>query len=497
MPQNSTTPTLNLPKMRYCYTKGLLSMLMLMTLASVAMAQQLPMSSLYFQNRFMINPAAAGYEDGLVGHLNFRNQWAGMKGSPTTGWLNLHAPLGKNTNIGGGVVYDQTDLISTLNVQLAYAHNIRLTKEHYISLGISAGVHSVQFNLNDAIVEDPTDIILANGNVGNTTLALDAGIRYHWKGLEVGAAVPNMLENLGQFKSSDVDFRHDITRHYRFYATYDYMIKNINIVPMGMVRWLPDAPVSWDAAVKIGYKRIVWGSVMWRAETGPVAGIGFRIADKFSFAYAYDFSLNNIDGNTWGNPWSNEIMVSFHLDGFKKRFKKLEDRMDEMDQERGEVLDILDSLQTALNAKMDSLAGNIQQIRDEDLDRIQKDIDRLAKEIEELENVKIDSTQLEGLLQEIRAIQREDGTTELESTPLQAGWYVVIESFRSAENAQRGVKLWQEKGREAIIVYDSERKWYYLYSKRFGNEKDARKEMRSTRKADVPDAWVHKYRVID
>lgn len=488
---------LNQRPMRKNYTLALLALVALTILCTTSVAQQLPMSSLYFQNRFMINPAAAGYEDGLVGHLNFRNQWAGVKGSPTTGWLNLHSPIGKNTNIGGSVVYDQTDLISTLNVQLAYAHNIRLTKEHYVSLGVSAGVHSVQFNLNNAIVEDATDIILANGNVSSTTVALDAGIRYHWKGLEVGAALPNIIENVGQLKSSDVDFRYDITRHYRFYATYDYMINNVNIAPMGMVRWLPNAPVSWDAAVKVGYKRIIWGSFMWRAETGPVAGLGFRIADKFSFAYAYDFSLNGIDGSSWGNPWSNEIMVSFHLDGFKKKFKQLEDRMDEIDQERGQVLDILDSLQTALNAKMDSIAGNIQEIRDEDLARIQQDIDRLAKEIEELENVKIDSTQLEGLLQQIRAIQREDGSTELESTPLQAGWYVVIESFRSAENAQRGVALWEQKGREAIIVYDGERKWYYLYSKRFGNEKDARKEMRATRKADVPDAWVHKYRVID
>lgn len=471
-------------------THRIMPLMALLLMSLAAMAQQLPMSSLYHQNRFMINPAAAGHEDALLAQLNFRNQWASIKGSPMTGWLNVHSPIGKNTNIGGGVVYDRTDFISTFNVQLAYAHNIRLVKEHYLSLGLSAGVHSVQFNLNDAVVEDPTDIILANENVSSTTIAMDAGIRYHWKGLEVGAAAPNVIGNAGQIRSDGNRFNYDVSRHYRFYATYDIIIKNVNISPMGMVRWMPDAPISWDAAIRIGYKRIVWGSFMWRAETGPVAGIGFRVADKFSFAYAYDFTLNDIDQS----PWSNEVMVSFHLDGFKKKFKKIEERMDVMEEGNQQLLARMDSLQAALTAKMDSLA-NSGTIREEDLKRLQDDIDRLSREIQHLDNSKVDSTQISGLLKQIRTVVNASGETTLESFPLQSGYYVVIESFRSAENAQRSIGLWAKKGREAIIVYDEERKWYYVYSKRFGTDKEARKEMRATRKADVPDAWVHRYRM--
>lgn len=477
--------------MRQNFTMRMLPLMGLLLAALPAIAQQLPMSSLYHQNRFMINPAAAGHEDALMAQLNFRNQWAGIKGSPMTGWLNLHTPIGKNTNIGGGLVYDRTDFISTFNVQLAYAHNIRLAKEHYISLGVSAGVHSVQLNLSDAIVEDPTDIILANGNSTSTTIAVDAGIRYHWKGLEIGAAAPNVIGNAGQIRASDNTFNYDVSRHYRFYGTYDIMIKSINISPMGMVRWMPEAPISWDAALRIGYKRIIWGSFMWRAETGPVAGIGFRVAEKFSFAYAYDFTLNGLNQS----PWSNEVSVAFHLDGFKKKFKKMEERIDQMEEGNHRLMARMDSLQAALTAKMDSLSNDVNTIREEDLRRIQEDIDRLNREIDELENTKIDSTQLKGLLQMLTPRVDEKGVTTYDREVLQSGYYVVIESFRSADNSKRGVELWAEKGREAIIVYDDERKWYYLYSKRFATEKEARKEMKATRKADVPDAWVHKYRI--
>lgn len=466
-------------------------LLMLLFGSTGVWAQQLPMSSLYHHNRFMINPANAGQEDGLFTQLNFRNQWAGVKGSPITGWLNVHSPIGKNTNVGGSVIFDRTDIITTFNVQLAYAHNIRLSGEHYLSFGLSAGVHSVQFDLTDAVVEDPTDQLLANGNVSSTSVALDAGLRYHWKGLEIGAAAPNVIENAGQLRGKDGAFNTDISRHFRFYGTYDIIIKNINISPIGMVRWMPDAPISWDAALRLGYKRIVWGSFMWRSDTGPVAGIGFRVADKFSFAYSYDFTLNGIDNS----PWSNELSVSFHLDGLKKRVKKVEERMDMMEESGHLLNERMDSLQAALNAKMDSLRGDINTIRDEDLKRIQEDIDRLNREIEELDKVKIDSTQIKGLLQQLTPKTAEDGTTTYDSQVLQSGYYVVIESFRSADNAKRGVELWEEKGRNAIIVYDDERKWYYLYSQRFSTEKEARKEMKATRKDDVPDAWVHKYRM--
>ena len=478
--------------MRTLFTHLLLLFGGMLFFSNSALAQQLPMSSLYSQNRFMINPASAGYEDGLVAHLNFRNQWAGVKGSPTTGWLSLHSPIGKNTNIGGIASYDKTDFISTVNIQLAYAHNIKLTKEHFLSLGLSAGVNSVSFNLDEAVVENASDAILANGNVASTTVALDFGLRYHWKGLEVGAAAPNILGNVGELKGKDNTFKYDINRHYRFYASYEMMIKNIFIAPYGMVRFLPNTPVSWDVAVKAGYKRIVWASFMWRAETGPVAGVGFKVADKFSFAYAYDFTLNGLDNS----PWSNEIMVSFHLDGFKKKLKKMEERMDVMEQGNLALASRMDSLQMALSAKMDSLSNDVNVIREQDLVRIQEDIDRLTKEIEDMGKSKVDTGDLKGLLQRITPVLDSAGNLSMTSENLESGYYVVIESFRSLDNANRGVEIWKKKNREAIIVYDEERKWYYVYSQRFGTDKEARKEMRATRKADVPDAWVHKYRVF-
>ena len=468
-----------------------------------AMAQQTRLSSLYKENRFLINPSNAGYGEGLMGYINYRNQWTGVTGSPTTGLVSLHTPLGKNTNVGTNLVYDKTNFVTTVNAKLAYAHDIKLASDHQLSLGVGLGINHIQLDFSDAVVEDPTDAILANGNVTSTTFDLDAGLRYSWKGLlEIGIAAPHVIESLAEIRAKEREFTYDLSRHFSAYVGYDFWIKqDWLIAPSAMVRWLPyKTNLSYDGTVKFGYKEIVWAAFTWRAETGPVAGIGFKIADKFILGYAYDFTLNGIDGNP-GSPGSNEIMIGFHLDGFKKKFKKLESDMEGIQQDNELLNAKMDSLENVLGSKMDSLEIEVDGVKsrvddhDADLDRLQDEIDKLNKEIEDVNGRMLDTNKLKGLLQQITPYRQEDGSVGLRKSDLESGYYVVIESFRKIENAWKAVDIWKTKGRDAIIVYNEERKWFYVYSTKFNSIKPALKEMRKTRKKDVPDAWVHKYRI--
>lgn len=468
-----------------------------------AMAQQTRLSSLYKENRFLINPSNAGYGEGLMGYVNYRNQWTGVTGSPTTGLLSLHTPLGKNTNVGTNLVYDKTNFVTTVNAKLAYAHDIKLATDHQLSLGVGLGINHTALDFSDAVVEDPTDIILANGNVNSTTFDMDAGLRYSWKGLlEIGIAAPHVIESLAEIRAKEREFTYDLSRHFSAYVGYDFWIKkDWLIAPSAMVRWLPyKTNLSYDGTVKFGYKEIVWAAFTWRAETGPVAGIGFKIADKFILGYAYDFTLNGIDGNP-GSPGSNEIMIGFHLDGFKKKFKKLESDMEGIKQDNELLNYKMDSLENVLGTKMDSLETEVDGVNtrlddhDADLDRLQDEIDKLNKEIEDVNSRMIDTNKLKGMLQQITPYRNQDGSVGMKKSNLESGYYVVIESFRKIENAWKAVDIWKSKGRDAIIVYNEERKWFYVYSTKFDSIKPALKEMRKTRKKDVPDAWVHKYRI--
>ena len=221
----------------------------------------------------------------------------------------------------------------------------------------------------------------------------------------------------------------DLSRHFSAYAGYDFWIKdNWLVAPSAMVRWLPyKTNISYDGTVKFGYKEIVWASFTWRAETGPVAGIGFKVADKFMFGYAYDFTLNGIDGNP-GAPWSNEIMIGFNLDGFKKRIKRLEDDMAGMKQDSELMYERMDSLESELNSKMDSLGREVDGVKtdvsdlkdaqDKDLLRLQEEIDKLNKEIEDVNSRMIDTNMLKGMLQQITPYKNEDGSVGMTQSDL-------------------------------------------------------------------------------
>ncbi|MCB0755133.1 MAG: PorP/SprF family type IX secretion system membrane protein [Flavobacteriales bacterium] len=466
-------------------------------------AQQTRLSSLYKENRFLINPSNAGYSEGLVGYINYRNQWTNVVGAPTTGLVSLHNPLGKNTNVGTNIVYDKTNFVTTVNAKLAYAHDIKLAPDHQLSLGVGLGINHTQLDFSDAVVEDPTDFLLENGNIGSTTFDLDAGLRYSWNNLlEIGIAAPHVIESIAEIRAKDNSASYNLSRHFSAYVGYDFWIKkDWLIAPSGMVRWLPyNDNISYDGTVKFGWKEVVWASFTWRAETGPVAGIGFQVADKFVFGYAYDFTLNGLDGNP-GAPWSNEIMVGFKLDGFKKKFKKLEDDMERMQQDNELLNEKMDSLESVLGSKMDSLESEVQGIKETDirqdaeLQRLQKEIDDINKEIEDVNSRMIDTNKLKGMLQQITPYRTDDGSVGMRKEALESGYYVVIESFRKLENAWKAVDIWKSKKRDAIIVYNEERKWFYVYSTKFDELKPALKEMRKTRKKDVPDAWVHKYRI--
>ncbi len=468
-----------------------------------ALAQQTRLSSLYKENRFLINPSNAGYSEGLVGYINYRNQWTNVVGAPTTGLVSLHTPLGKNTNVGTNIVYDKTNFVTTVNAKLAYAHDIKLATDHQLSLGVGLGINHTQLDLTDAVVENPSDIILQNGNIGSTTFDLDAGLRYSWKSLlEIGIAAPHVIESIAEIRAKENNATYNLSRHFSAYVGYDFWIKkDWLIAPSAMVRWLPySTNLSYDGTVKFGWKEIIWASFTWRAETGPVAGIGFQVADKFVFGYAYDFTLNGLDGNP-GAPWSNEIMVGFKLDGFKKKIKKIEGDMERMQQDNELLNAKMDSLENVLGSKMDSLETEVQGIKDvdlqqdEDLKRLQEEINKLNKDIEDVNSRMIDTNKLKGMLQQISPYKNADGSIGMNKSELESGYYVVIESFRKLENAWKAVDIWKDKGRDAIIVYNEERKWFYVYSTKFESLKPALKEMRKTRKKDVPDAWVHKYRI--
>ena len=138
----------------------------------------------YMFDNLSFNPGYAGLTQSICGTMIFRQQWSGFNGSPTTGLVNVHAPV-QLLRGGIGLTY--------LNDQLGFEKNniARLSYSYHqaigvgtLGIGVSAGI--VQKSLNATWITpdqgagyiDGTDPGIALSNASDMVPDFNFGLFY-------------------------------------------------------------------------------------------------------------------------------------------------------------------------------------------------------------------------------------------------------------------------------------------------------------------------------
>jgi septal ring factor EnvC (AmiA/AmiB activator) len=168
----------------------------------------------------------------------------------------------------------------------------------------------------------------------------------------------------------------------------------------------------------------------------------------------------------------------------------------------------------SLNSRIDSLyalqdsAGKANPEQQKEIAEAVKRIDLVENQMKAFEGqlsdietdvdfmkMRLDTLEIKGSYKQVtRVMDMNTGKEKIQSVPLEKGYYVVVESFRSFDNAERYIKAFNERGEKAIVVHNVERKWYYCYLNKFDDLKTALVAMEATRKNGFDDAWVHIYK---
>ena len=270
-----------------------------------------------------------------------------------------------------------------------------------------------------------------------------------------------------------------------------------------MYRYFPNGASQFDANLHINWKDLVWVGGTYRQEAGYVVSAGFKIADQLSIAYAYEFNTTGIAARGDG---SHEAMLGFSIAGKRKKDEEQDQKLEELANNQKDLMDQLDSLykiaadksQEEANAKkIDSLKSELSQLNTNMSDMTEQMIDfgqELADQSKRIDS-KVDTGSITDLLTRLQVTKNEQtGETKVQEVELERGYYVVIQSFRSQENALHYVQGFNDRADRAIIVHNKSRGWYYCYLKKFDNLKDALEAMREIRKQGFEDAWVHIYK---
>lgn len=274
-------------------------------LASGLKAQIYNNNNLYYQDLYLINPAASNLDDEFQAGIisNFVN--AGYEGAPTRVSLMVSGPFSDKVGVGLRLFNDSRGAFRTNNLVASYAYKIRLSEQdHSLSMGLSAGMYWQNFQvsqINAVQMDDPT--LLNADDYNRRHFVNEFGLLYQWKKLMVGFSAPYVVQ---------------LYNHYMAHASYTYefpTVEGFALTPMVLYQYLPEKKSQVDGSLKFSYKP-VWAAFTYRSNNNLLTAVGINY-QKFELSYNYEINnkeLSILSGST------HDIMLKYRFNlSFKSK----------------------------------------------------------------------------------------------------------------------------------------------------------------------------------
>lgn len=313
----------------------LLLLLVLLVAGINLKAQQLADFTLARESAFIYNPAITGTEEKNVFLLSGRKVWTKIKGSPTTINLAYHMPIeNKNIGIGAYFINDFTGPTSFTGVNLSFAYHIvfreynpGVSERQILSFGLSLSGIQYRINGSGLKLDQPDDnaIFVYRGSQFYPDAAF--GVFYKSKKVEAGLSIPQLLHLDVPVNARQTGEQSSLRKmqHYNAYFTYKFDLnpKRMNnrkhyLEPSVNIHYVINAPFQGLATLRYNYDNIFFTEVGYRSLSTIFLGAGFTISKQFSFAYAYDFNVNNVRTDL-GSVHEIQLKYVFDKYTFKKR----------------------------------------------------------------------------------------------------------------------------------------------------------------------------------
>jgi type IX secretion system PorP/SprF family membrane protein len=475
--------------------------------AGPAIAQQLPLSSQYYTNQFVTNPALAGTKENVNAFLTHRSQWTGIAGAPQTSYLTVDGPIqAKNIGLGLNLYSDVTDITNRIGAFANYSYKIKLSAEdNNLFFGIALGVINNKIDFSRAIVRDKDDPnIPQSGSQNQAVFSSDFGLAWRWKKLEIGAAVPQFLGS--KFKYNTVDGKtttFNLERSYQ--ASLKYIIdivkeKEISVYPLLMARYYENSILQYDANLVLDWKKVGWIGGTYHSNNSVAVSAGLRYKN-LSIGYAYDFGMSSTRSYA-GN--SSELLLGFSF-GKGKDNSAEETAIREEAAKKDVVQEQPKNTATneeiaAIKTKSDSNEVEIQRLKTE---LAQMKTERLTATPASATNTNVTNATANtpvdpnkpreiNLTENLMRTSSSNNFVDEAGLTIMGGYYIVIGSFNNKENAVKFKNANLIKGyTKTQVIQNSITKTYYVYASRFDKQPDAEAEI-AKYKTEYNDAWVLK-----
>lgn len=278
-------------------------------------AQQDPLYTQYMDNLLVINPGFAGSEENGNILLVARNQWASLPGAPVTRSLSYQTPMeNKKFGLGFSVMYDKIGPQKQTGVYFDYSYFLKVSNKYRLGMGMKGGVSFYRASLTDLITINP-DPIYSQDIYKNFLPNFGVGFYLFSDDTYFGLSAPKLIENKITRDDYETDYVSKEKIHVYFVAGKEYRFnEEFQLKTNVMLRYVQNAPISFQLSAMVGFKENFWIGGMWRY--GDAFGIvaQFQATKKMLIGYSYDFTTSQL--NTVSNG-THEIMFSYDLNIFK------------------------------------------------------------------------------------------------------------------------------------------------------------------------------------
>ena len=293
---------------------------LILSVCGNAYAQQMPYSSQYILNPFILNPAVAGIENYWDTKISSRAQWAGIEGAPVTTYVTLHGPLKRSpwprqtatsfntrnnpigkqawrkfiaspsyAGMGLSIINEKVGALNWLSISGTFAYHLRVTKRSKISLGLSPGVRSVTLNSNKLDFNNPTvdPAVYGRGNLNQLKPDITAGVWFYSARFFAGIAARDLFTKPITF-GNGTDYNQGQSGQFIISMGYKVPLNDkITFLPSTVINYQSSMPVGVDLNMKFQYTDIIWAGISYQHPRQYTGMIGFNINSVFNLGYSY------------------------------------------------------------------------------------------------------------------------------------------------------------------------------------------------------------------
>jgi len=259
-------------------------------------AQQAPISENYFMDKYSLAPSYAGNYNPKYLVAGFRSDWTGISGGPKTFKLSYNDlfPFMKNAGYGGKIIYDKAGIFSQLYIMGSYSYNLKLSSDHHILFGLSAGVYKNRINLLD-FYNDPKytiDPSLISQNINSKLKFMsDVSAVWTWQRIEAGIMFSNI--SFGDASYKEVKLVYNPVSNFQIHALYQYNINEAwEIIPLVLYRGGKYIKGQVEIASQVVWQKKLFGSLVYRDPDIIGFGLGANINKVLKIGYNFNYATN-------------------------------------------------------------------------------------------------------------------------------------------------------------------------------------------------------------